>query len=420
MTPRMSDAAQRLRVVAFATEGVFSSVLPSQVVVPLSVLGGVAPQADRALLVLTSFRHRRHPDFEARAASVRASLPKAQVRFAFRPPSPFPFEKAIWMRLLKGALERYGFHGPEPIILHCRGETATATAAHLKRRDPRIRVLLDLRGALDDEISGGGLLRWYRTRSMRQRRHDAFAGADAFNTVSHKLAAYADETGLLRPGIARSVVACCADPKRFYYDPAQRAEQRAALGFGKDFVLCYCGGMWHWQRPDAVADLFAAVHRTMPDARMFIVSRQSEVLREELRKRNVPDDRITARAANHDEVVKLLMAADVGLLLRENTVTNLVASPVKFAEYLRCGLPVVLTPYVGDFSESAAAAGVGATVPFPIDDVESVKVIRDLRSRLEDEGDALRQRCSAFAAQHCSWDTQIHELLRVYRELAAR
>ena len=30
---------------------------------------------------------------------------------------------------------------------------------------------------------------------------------------------------------------------------------------------------------------------------------------------------------------------------------NQVASPTKFAEYLMCGLPIVISPNVGDFSE---------------------------------------------------------------------
>ena len=52
-----------------------------------------------------------------------------------------------------------------------------------------------------------------------------------------------------------------------------------------------------------------------------------------------------------NEVPKYLLAADYGLLIRENTVTNQVASPVKFAEYLACGLPVIISRNLGDYSE---------------------------------------------------------------------
>ncbi len=52
----------------------------------------------------------------------------------------------------------------------------------------------------------------------------------------------------------------------------------------------------------------------------------------------------------NDEVYKYLNAADFGILFRENTVMNNVASPTKFAEYMLCGLPVIISEGVGDYS----------------------------------------------------------------------
>src|SRR4030042_1420126 len=112
------------------------------------------------------------------------------------------------------------------------------------------------------------------------------------------------------------------------------------------------------------------------------------------------------------------MAADVGLLLRENSLTDRVASPVKFAEYLRCGLPVILTPYVGDFSALATAEGIGQIVDFPPRPDEMVRAAQAVRARLAAEGDAYRQRCSQVAAARFSWEAQLPEILRLYEKLA--
>ncbi len=51
-----------------------------------------------------------------------------------------------------------------------------------------------------------------------------------------------------------------------------------------------------------------------------------------------------------NEVHDYLAAADYGLLIREESVTNEVSSPVKFAEYLAAGLPVIISNHIGDFS----------------------------------------------------------------------
>ena len=54
---------------------------------------------------------------------------------------------------------------------------------------------------------------------------------------------------------------------------------------------------------------------------------------------------------NEADVFNYLSLADYGILLREDTWTNRVASPVKFAEYLNAGLDVIISDNVGDFSK---------------------------------------------------------------------
>lgn len=112
------------------------------------------------------------------------------------------------------------------------------------------------------------------------------------------------------------------------------------------------------------------------------------------------------------------LAGDVGLLLREDSLTNRVASPVKFAEYLRCGLPVVLTPYVGDFSELGATEGVGQTVEFPVRADEVIRAARMSRQRLATEGNGYRNTCSDVAGEQFSWESQIMQLVRLYETIS--
>lgn len=410
-----------LRVVAFAGEGVFSPVLDSQVLMPQQVIGTLDPSIQRAILILTSFRHRRHPELAARQQTIRESVGNAQVRFTFRPFIRVPFEHSLWAGYLRAGLRAFGLVGDAPIIVHCRGETTAAAAGLLKRRDRRLRVLLDLRGAAEDELAGaqgwnGAYSRWHTRKTQRM----ALAAADGLNTVSHKLAEHLRDTGSFTRDVPRTVVGCCAEQQRFFYDPELRQTQRAALGLQDKFVVCYCGAMSHWQRPDQVAAAFAAIRAAMPDSQLLIVSREAEVLVRHLVRVGVPVNAYTCRAAKHAEVARYLNAADVGLLLRENTLTNRVASPVKFAEYLRCGVPVILTHYVGDFSDFVRQHDVGATVDFPVQAAEVVAAAQVLRTRHAQEGHAFRQRCSDLMAARFSWGAQVPQLIELYHTLAAR
>ncbi len=146
-----------IRVLAFTSEGVFNSVLDSQMVVPLGLLGRRAPHVQRALLVLTSSRHRGDPRVDERARVIRDALPRVPAVFRYRPVLGLPLETRRWAGHLRRGLLECGYTGDAPIIVHCRGEGPAAAAVVLKRRDPRLRVLLDLRGAATDEVAGRGL-----------------------------------------------------------------------------------------------------------------------------------------------------------------------------------------------------------------------------------------------------------------------
>jgi glycosyltransferase involved in cell wall biosynthesis len=407
-----------IRLLSLVADGIFSPVLDSQIVVPLGLLGEHAPHVRRALLVLTSFRHRNHPQRVAREETIRAALPGVHVTFGHRPNVGMPLEWHWWNHMVRRTLTACGYSGDDPIVLHCRGELTAAAVAQLKRRDRRLRILVDVRGAGADEVRSLGWLARYFRRRVQKAQRLAFESADALNAVSHRLVDHLRATGVLKRPLPHSVVGCCADTQRFYFDPARRAQQRKDLGFGDRFVVCYCGSMAAYQRPDVVAEAFAGLLRGMPDAHLFVVSHEGRVLVDHLAARRVDTRNVTARAAKHDQVAPFLMAADVGLLLREDSLTNRVASPVKFAEYVRCGLPVILTPYIGDCSDIAVEERLGATVGFPPTPEEVLAAAQTLRAQLAGGGDAERARCSAVAGERFAWDAQLRELLRLYELLS--
>ena len=69
------------------------------------------------------------------------------------------------------------------------------------------------------------------------------------------------------------------------------------------------------------------------------------------------------------------MAADYGLLIRENSFTNQVASPVKFAEYLCCGLPVIISERLGDYSEFVEKNGCGYIIKDNVQCISKIKKV---------------------------------------------
>ena len=92
------------------------------------------------------------------------------------------------------------------------------------------------------------------------------------------------------------------------------------------------------------------------------------------------------------------------MLVRDDTVTNRVAAPTKFAEYLACGLRVVISKGLGDCSDFVEEHQCGAVVND--DDID----VADLRSRL-----AASVNPAELCLKHFSKDSEgVNE---AYREL---
>jgi glycosyltransferase involved in cell wall biosynthesis len=125
-------------------------------------------------------------------------------------------------------------------------------------------------------------------------------------------------------------------------------------------VVAYCGTLAAWQMPDASIRLFKALKLLRPDARLFFLTPDEAAAREALAAADV-DDAIV-RSAPAGETARLLCAADYGLLLRRDDTVNRVACPVKFGEYLACGVRPILAPHIGDQSEVCGSADLGVVV----------------------------------------------------------
>jgi glycosyltransferase involved in cell wall biosynthesis len=104
-----------------------------------------------------------------------------------------------------------------------------------------------------------------------------------------------------------------------------------------------------------------------------------------------------------EDVPRYLGAADLGLLLREDNPVNAVASPVKFAEYLACGVPVLVTSFVGDYSALVVSEKLGAVVDTTLSDADLADLLEAKLSQLFDVD--VRSRCRAFVEDRLSWPT---------------
>ena len=114
-----------------------------------------------------------------------------------------------------------------------------------------------------------------------------------------------------------------------------------------DVVVVYSGSTAGWQSFELLQRILVPLLEQQPRVKVLFLSKE-DANNKALQTRF--PGRVDVRWAKPNEVAGILAACDHGLLVREDTVTNQVASPTKFAEYLAAGMPVIISARIGDFS----------------------------------------------------------------------
>ena len=230
----------------------------------------------------------------------------------------------------------------------CRGVFATNLALFLRKKFNKI--IYDGRGAVKAEQKEYGVYSGTGVESqIAELEHKAVLQSDFRIAVTRKLVNWwGTEYGYIR---GKEVVIPCTVSNNFLKKRNEQEidELRIGLGINKtDIVIVYAGSLAGWQ---SLSQLKVVVEKALGqnrEVKVLFLSGEHQII-EDLILAN--PDRVFQRFVSPQEVVSYLDLADFGLLLREKSITNKVASPVKCAEYLSRGLKVLISPEIGDYSE---------------------------------------------------------------------
>jgi glycosyltransferase involved in cell wall biosynthesis len=281
-------------------------------------------------------------------------------------------------------------------------------------------MIFDVRGLLAEEYADAGHWREgslkYRLTKREERR--MFERADGVVTLTEAIwEVIKDWPGLKGREVAHEVIPCCADLERFRFDPSARERVRSELNINGDFVLTYSGGIDGWYLTEEMADFFAALSSARPDAHFLWLTHGSrERLENLMRARGIDETRYTVRAAAPAEVSSYLSASDAGVAFIKPCFSKLASSPTKTAEYLACGLPVVLNAGVGDSDALVTRERLGALVR----DFSTEDYRRAASQVLEMSADPEATRAHARAAVERLFDvrrTGLERYARLYRKV---
>lgn len=237
----------------------------------------------------------------------------------------------------------------------------------------------------------------------------AVRNADLVFSVSEHLRDYLCDTY----GTAKDkyfIYPCLADANKFFYDEKVREATRSRLGYGQGHhVYIYSGGLANnYHLADETLEFLNSMAATDPNARFLFLSK--DTLKDDYIKEHYAHlyGKIRILSVPNQEVYKYLNAADFGTLFRDDVIMNNVASPSKFAEYVLCGLPTIISKGVGDFSDMCVNQNLGVQM------INSQLSEHDKNRLINNDFD--RTYIAKFGKNNLSKQSQILNIINQFRQ----
>ena len=215
----------------------------------------------------------------------------------------------------------------ENVVYHIREEILAWHLIHVVSRSNHKKIIPDIRGANFEEVKqflGFNIFREKFKVYNYKKAIQSIKKVSTITVVSESLKNYLIEKfGIEREKI--SVTSCLAG-KEFKFDLEKRHAARKELNLNpNDKLLVFTsGGTADWQNNEAL--------------KYFMIDNVKLL---NLSKRKIDYPNVINMFVKYDQIPNYLNAADIALIWREENIVNKVASPVKFSEYLCCGLPVI-------------------------------------------------------------------------------
>lgn len=224
----------------------------------------------------------------------------------------------------------------------------------IKAGVPTTKVIFDGRGAITAEqdeyevYAGTGLEKLIRDLELK-----AILDSDRQIAVSKKLVQYWKEEFGFKTG-TEVVIPCSLSG---FSEQNSKTISRADLGWADDdIILIYSGSAAGWQSWDLVFKTLDHILKRNKQVNVLFLAKPHETI---TRLEGLFGNRVVQKWIDHNLVPNYLDLGDYGLLIREKSTTNKVASPVKFAEYLFAGLKVLISEEIGDYSKLVLKENIG-------------------------------------------------------------
>lgn len=310
-------------------------------------------------------------------------------------------------------------------IIHARA-TVPAMMGYIIAKSTGRKFIFDERGLMAEEYADGGM--WKRNgllyRLTRRIEKRLLMKADKVVVLTENIKEFLLKTDYLpygkntyRPDIA--VIPSCVDTARFNSSIPIDEGLRERHGLSGKFVFLYTGSLGTWYLLDEMIDFFIAAKSLVKNAHFMILTHTgTDMAREAWDKRGLSFSDVTIEEAEFERMPYYIRQADCGIFFIKPVLSKRSSCPIKFAEYLACGVPVVINSGVGDTDRIVEKYRVGSVVNRFSTEEYSGAIKHLLELKKEDK--VLSDRCRSVAGDFFSLDVGVSRYFNIYTEIKGR
>lgn len=122
----------------------------------------------------------------------------------------------------------------------------------------------------------------------------------------------------------------------------------------------YVGGMSEWQCVDQILEYYSKSIQDK-DSKLYIITRDIDIAKEKIQKYKIINYELKA-IDNRKDMEIFLSQMEYGFLFRDSISVNKVSSPIKFAEYLSCGVKLIMTDAIPHYKDIIQQNNIGIVV----------------------------------------------------------
>ena len=300
-------------------------------------------------------------------------------------------------------------------IIHSRA-TVPAVMGYVIAKFTGKKFIFDVRGLMAEEYADGGMWKrnsfLYNVTSWIEKK--LLKKADSLIVLTENIKEYLINDNMRKRNI--TVVPCCVDIKKFNKESDLTGILREKYKLSGKFVFLYIGSVVTWYLLEEMIDFFIVAKSIINNAHFLILTHVDKdmVIVTCMRKNISPDD-ITIDSAEFNNMPSCIKLADVGIFFIKPCFSKRSSCPTKFAEYLACGLPLVINAGIGDTDKIVRDRNLGVV----IDKFNKESYLLHTHKLLElmKEGKIVSDRCRKVAEEEFSLDMGVSRYFDIYRRL---